>query len=52
MPHQLQKIAAASAEGVQRAIERIFCQHLLHQHSQTLHALSHVGVAASQVDPE
>ena len=33
-------------------IEWVFRQHLLHQHRQPLHALSHVGVAASQVDPD
>src|SRR5438270_9918348 len=52
MPNQLQQIAAASAEGIQRAIERVFRQHLLYQHRQTLHALPHIGVAAGQVDPD
>jgi hypothetical protein len=52
MPHQLQQIAAASAEGIQCAIERILRQHLLHQHRQPLHAFSHIGIAARQVDPD
>jgi IS66 C-terminal element/Transposase IS66 family len=41
-------VATFAAEGKQGAAERILGQHLLGQHRQPVHALTHIGVAAGQ----
>src|SRR3712207_2720405 len=52
MPEQFDKVAAASTEGVQRAVERVLCQPLLHQLGKTRNALPHAGDTAGQGDPQ
>src|SRR3954451_11888725 len=51
MPDQLDQPGAAPTEGVNRAIEWIRAQSLLHQHGQPHHSLTHIGHAAGEIDP-
>jgi hypothetical protein len=49
-PKQFNKPAAFTAKGEQGAPERVFRQHLLGQHRQSIHPFAHIGIAACQPD--
>src|SRR3954465_9691689 len=51
MPERLERPTPAAPEKVDRTVERIGAERLLHQRGQPVHPGAHVGHAAGQVDP-
>jgi hypothetical protein len=49
-PKQFDQATTFTAKSEQSAAERVFRQHLLGQHRQSIHSFAHVGVATCQPD--